>query len=299
MGKVIKWTDEQKEFVIKNANKYYDYQLAELFNERFGTHHPTNTICSFRQRLGVKKEKYVFDGRVNKSTKLFYSTPEQVKWMRDNVHKFKTINEITKEFNNTFNLDLPEYTVKYTYIKLGLKLNSGKHYYTKEENNWIKENFKFFKNEELSKLFEEKFGKKLSARQLKDKKGNMRLSYLKANNIKSHNELPIGAITKVTDKVVIKWKNEGKPNDWKPVGRYFYEKYYGSVPKGYCVYHLDGNQMNYSKENLILISKQEGGQIFRMCQNEHCNFFGQGKVTEAIVEVVRTENLIKEINENE
>lgn len=195
---------------------------------------------------------------------------------------------------------MPKHTIEYIYVKLGLKINNNKIYYTKEENEWIKENFKYYKTNELCKLFEKKFGKKIKSKQLRDKKSRMKLSYLKENNKNAYHEVPVGTITKKsTGKVVVKWKNEGKSSDWKPVGRYFYEKYYGSVPKGYCVYHLDGNQMNYAKENLILVSKQESGQIFKMCKNEHYNFFGQGKVTEAIVEVVRTENLIKEINENE
>lgn len=71
MGKAINWTDEQKEFIINNANKYSDYQLTELFYEKFGVYHPVNTIHSLRQRLGIKKGKNIFCNKHKKIRNIF------------------------------------------------------------------------------------------------------------------------------------------------------------------------------------------------------------------------------------
>ena len=34
-----------------------------------------------------------------------------------------------------------------------------------------------------------------------------------------------------------------------------YEKYYGEIPKGYWIYHLDGNVSNNSIDNLIALER--------------------------------------------
>lgn len=84
MGKPINWTEEQKEWMRNYGTKYYDYYLAELFNKKFNTSYPFNTIVSFRQRLGIKKPKYKHDGRINKSVKIHYPTEEERQWLREN-----------------------------------------------------------------------------------------------------------------------------------------------------------------------------------------------------------------------
>ena len=56
--------------------------------------------------------------------------------------------------------------------------------------------------------------------------------------------------------VYIKVKNEACKNDnYMSEARYVYEKYYGQIPKGYWIYHLDGNVSNNSIDNLIALER--------------------------------------------
>ena len=105
MSKKINWTDEQKKWIEENGTKYYDYELAELFNKKFNTCHPIRTISSFRQRLNVIKQKYKHDGRVNKSEKIHYATQEERRNQLENgvvsLHQlWNTRNEGGNELQN-------------------------------------------------------------------------------------------------------------------------------------------------------------------------------------------------------
>lgn len=56
------------------------------------------------------------------------------------------------------------------------------------------------------------------------------------------------------DYVMIKIKN---PNKWIPYHIYIYEKENGKLPPNSVIVFLDGNNRNFNKENLFLITKQE------------------------------------------
>ena len=54
-----KWTDEEKTFIILNAEKYKLNDLTRLFNERF-LHNKTNNAVQIQVNLLGKKKNYVF-----------------------------------------------------------------------------------------------------------------------------------------------------------------------------------------------------------------------------------------------
>lgn len=43
----------------------------------------------------------------------------------------------------------------------------------------------------------------------------------------------------------------------EPLSRYVYKLHYGSIPKGYVIYHIDGNKLNNNINNLIAITRRE------------------------------------------
>lgn len=292
----INWTEDQKQWMRENYLKFYDSKLTELFNKKFNTSHPMPTIRGFRQRLKLNKPKYKHDGRIIKSNKVHYSTEEERQWLRDNRIKGIYFNYLTQKFNKHFNLNLNERQIKHICYsdKKGKKIFV--HRWTKEEENWLKEHYKNFNSSQLAKLFAEKFGIIIKAHAFKDKMQKLGLSYLKANNLDVYNKKPIGTIVYRKDannrkRYLVKVDNKGT---WEEAGRYFYKKYYGKIPKGHYIYFLDGNNTNFAKENLIALSKSIIGTLRARCVNDELNYFGQGILTEAMIEIIKTEKLINE-----
>jgi hypothetical protein len=60
------------------------------------------------------------------------------------------------------------------------------------------------------------------------------------------------------------WVKIADPNKWKQKHIIVYEKFNGKVPKGKIVTFLDGDAMNFDKDNLVLISMQENGLLNQM-----------------------------------
>ena len=45
------------------------------------------------------------------------------------------------------------------------------------------------------------------------------------------------------------------PNKGKLLHRLIYEEVFGSIPKGFCIHHKDGDKTNNNPDNLMLLSK--------------------------------------------
>lgn len=298
MSKKINWTEEQKKWIKENGTKYYDYELTEIFNEKFNTCHPIRTITSVRQRLNVIKPKYKHDGRINKSQKIHYATEEEREWLRENRTKEINSGEITNLFNKHFNLNLSQRQVRNIYLsdKKGKKLFC--HQWKDEEINFIKENYIKYPCLKLAKIMQEKFDSKISRKSLSTLLHKLGLSYLKANDLKVYNKSKIGDIRVRKDsfdrkRYMIKIQDTGNcQKDWEECGRYFFKKYYGEIPKNHYIYFLDGDTSNFAKENLIAISKNDIGKIRAMCVNSGIDYFNQGIYTQAMIEIIKTERLI-------
>ena len=71
----------------------------------------------------------------------------------------------------------------------------------------------------------------------------------------THNKAKIGKET-ITKEGYVRVK-VGYPNIWKPKHRIVWEKEKGEIPKGMYVLFLDRNKLNFSIENLALVTKSE------------------------------------------
>lgn len=168
--------------------------------------------------------------------------------------------------------------------------------FTKEEVDFILDNYKGRYNNELTESLNDKFNKSYTVEQIKNFKGNHRLNseletcfqkgriphnkgkkkeeYMSPENVKKTNEnwkrnrllgcIPHekGTIRKNKNGYLyIKVTNEDGNHKWEGLPRYVYEKHHGPIPKGHKVIHLDGNKANNDIENLMLVSSGELAQI--------------------------------------
>jgi HNH endonuclease len=152
-------------------------------------------------------------------------TDEQIEFLRENVkgHSYKEIQEM---FNKQFNLNL-----KITQIGSSIKrynLSNGV-------------NSKFQKGNKPLHSWQK--GQQISV-ETQFKKGNIPVNYK-----------PVGSERVNADGYVyIKIKD---PRTWKPKHNVLWEQHHGPIPKNHCVIFADGDRLNVTIENLILITRSQ------------------------------------------
>lgn len=96
-------------------------------------------------------------------------------------------------------------------------------------------------------------GKKISP----EHKAKLSGTFIKGNS--PHNELPIGSIRNINKYIEIKYAN----HKWMSLARYNWEQVHGAVPKGMCVFKLDGDAYNNDISNLCLVTRKDLAQLNR------------------------------------
>lgn len=119
------------------------------------------------------------------------------------------------------------------------------------------------------------------------KKGQRAINHEEVGTVKFRHH------NKSTSYFWIKTQDTGQPRyDWEPCQRYFYKKYHGEIPKGYKVVFLDGDQSNFSKENLMLATNEEFGHARKYFKEKDI------EQSRAGVLISRIELAIKELEKN-
>lgn len=161
-------------------------------------------------------------------------TSEHLGFIRDNVAG-RSFAELTDLFNKQFGTDYPVSTVTSTAFRYGYR--NGR-------------DAKFNKGWEPTQF------KKGHVPHNKGKKG-VRVS--PATEFKKgympQTWKPVGTETVRSDGYT--WVKVAEPNKWREKHLIIWEAENGPVPKGYVVIFADGNRLNITLENLLLISRKE------------------------------------------
>lgn len=200
--------------------------------------------------------------------------------------------EIVAMFNEKFGTSITEGQIKSYKGNHKLKSNVPKRrmkedegLFSKEQQEFIKNNVEGINNQLLADLINEKFDMSITRQQMKTWKNNHGLSSgLKGSEgisppnkgtkgkygvggnktsfkkgQKAHNYLPIG--TERIDRdgyVLIKVSDEGSWNKrWRHKHKVVWEKENGPIPRGYVLVFLDRNKQNIKLDNLQLVSQAE------------------------------------------
>jgi len=149
--------------------------------------------------------------------------------------------------------------------------------YTPEEILFVKKNIRGRSYIEMTKLFNKRFGLRISLKQLEtltykhrilNGVGKWRPGHVPANKGKTHpsrqgNYKPVGSERIDCGYIVVKVssrKYAGNRN-WKRKHEAIWEKANGKVPKGHVVIFADGNNRNFDLDNLLPVSR---GELFVM-----------------------------------
>lgn len=154
-------------------------------------------------------------------------TDEMISFLRTNTPG-KSYKEITKLFNDTFNLKKTPTQLSSLLKRHGIKNGISK--------TFIKGHIPYNKGKKF-----DAGGRSVETR---FKKGNIPTNYR-----------PIGS--ERIDKQGYTFIKIADPNIWKAKHIIIYENEYGPIPKGHVVIFADGDKTNIKLDNLILISKRE------------------------------------------
>lgn len=155
------------------------------------------------------------------------------------------------------------------------------HIYTKEQEQFLKENIVNTPHKELAAMFNSEFGTNFNSDRIKAKTlrlglkngldgrfqkgreshnkgkrfpGQINSGCFKKGN-KPHNTLAVGTELIKDDGYL--WRKISQPNEWKQVHRLLWEEVNGPQPKGTKLIFVDGDRTNIVLDNLELVSDSE------------------------------------------
>lgn len=188
-------------------------------------------------------------------------TPEEEKWLLDNVadHKY---DELTVLFNEHFGLNQTKRMISLKLFGLGYRRFKTVRF-TKEEDEWLRENYPSLGRKETTILFNKKFNKNKNKDDIHAHcTGVLGIKVTeethRKNLVKYHTgRKKLGSEHYDKDKNImfVKAYEDRKRRNFIPRAQYVYMKHNGlkEIPKGYSIIHLDGDTMNDDIENLAMI----------------------------------------------
>lgn len=168
-------------------------------------------------------------------------------------------------------------SVQHRAIRLGVKRRvTERTEFTPEEDNWLKEVMPNHLYRDVCKMFEQKFGKKLTKKQLDGHNYNV----LKVSNSNKGNKKfradkfePIGyEVQYPNGYTYVKVSDTGNQKaDYKSKQYVEYEKHYGPVPENCIVIFLDGDKNNFDADNLYALDKRLSCVLNKRGLRTDCN----------------------------
>jgi len=264
-----RFTQEQAEFIINNYKNLEQKALLSQFNLHFKTALNLKQIKNKIRQLKISKR--------NIQENYGKYTEEMVEWLKEN-HNKTTLEELTKNFNAKFNTAFTKSALWHKkYRVLGAQIDRTRKYiprtaWTEEMEDFLKENYDFYKYKKLSNLINKKFKVKTTVSSIEHKVHRLGLKKspngIRASfNVREHSKFwfqpgqtpalkkPIGY--ERVNKTGYTWVKVREPDTFKAKHRFIWEKHHGKIPANHCLIFLDGNKQNITLDNLALVSRGE------------------------------------------
>lgn len=182
--------------------------------------------------------------------------------------------------------------------------------YTKPQIKFIHEHYKGISSMELADMFNKEFGTDRAPESINAFKGHHGLksgwnNHFKKGNIPWNNGTKGQGVSK-KNKGSFKPKSIGSirthkrtgykwiktADGWTPYMQYMYEKYHGvKIGDDEAIRLLDGDKNNYSKENLIKITKREAAFV-----NKNSYLFDNAEMNQAGINIAKVKLKLKDLN---
>ena len=262
MSNKYDYPDEVYEFIKDNFSEY-GLTLLPILNEKFGINMSKKNLsyCAY-SKLGLKSH----------FVKEYSFTKEEEDWLVNNAYNYKQLNDVTEDFNAVFpRIKRSKTSIAQKLQRLSIRLQK----IDCNEVDWLRKNAPYFSLSELVEMHNEVFEKKRTYQSLQSmaSRNNIKILSDKDSSFdhwhkNSKLTRDVGSIHHSAGREFVKVTlNDSskrlKKNDiWILRSRYEYERQYGIKPKkDEVVIHLDGDNTNYSKENLYLAPNYINGYI--------------------------------------
>jgi hypothetical protein len=217
-------------------------------------------------------------------------SPKEIKWLEKHIAG-RGFAELTELFNRRFGLAQSKSAIRFAASSRGMSHGLRlPHRYTPAQIRFLKKTVPGRSFEEAAKLFNKRFGLRLSRSRITAAARNRGITNGRDGRFRpgqvSHNKGKKGACAPGSEKG---WFRPGQmPHNWRPAGteivdengyvkvktrnpktwkfkhRLVWEKAYGRIPRGRMVIFADGNRQNFALDNLVLVSKSEHAVMNRL-----------------------------------
>lgn len=267
---IYRYPPEVHELVKEWAPKMRDQELAAKCNAELGTEFTASKMKSFRGNHGYRNDMRQLD----KTEYWKYQTkwPKGMyEFIRDNSWGVSS-KEMAEMVNEKFGTDFSPTQMKSFRQRHGIK--SG-------VTGWFqKGNAPGTKGKTLEEICKHDPEKLARARATQFKKGQ-----------KPPNEFPVGTIRVATDGYKIRKKQmEGTQWErWEFLHRAIWEEHNGPIPEGMMVSFRDGDKLNCSIDNLMLVTKAENVALTKLRLRSE-----DPDLTEAGLNLIRLKKAVKD-----
>ena len=237
------FTEEQNEWLAKNCLNYDNYRdFCNVFNEKFNANKKRDSFMVYCLRKNFLVED------------TSYWSEEQEDFIRENYELY-TANKLTELLNEKFGIQKNLCVVKHKITKLNCC--SKVRYYTEEEKEWILNNLSNYKTfDGLYNAFNEKFNLNISEHKFRNLIYTRMKLTLAEEGYKRSDYHEIGTEKTYDGVVYIKVRDDLRHKaNYQIKSRYMYEQYHNvKLDKEQFVVFLDGDNTNFDKDNLFLVS---------------------------------------------
>lgn len=274
--KRFRFTQEQADFICNNYKKMELNDLIKAFNENFNLDVVTYQIKNKIRQLNITKR--------NIKENYGKYTDEMISWLVKNFETVK-LDTLVENFNKRFKTDFTRSAIWHKIDRImSTKYDRTRNYvprltWTKDLENFVKENYDNYAYKDLSELMNKKFNIKTTPSSIEHKVYRLGLKKTKQGIKKSYNhkafskfqyqkghipysKKPIGYERVTPDGYI--WIKVANPDIFKAKHRDIWEKANGKIPESHCLIFLDGNKQNCRLENLHLVSRGELGVLNKM-----------------------------------
>ena len=234
-----RYTEEQIQYIRDIADGRYNYDIAKLFNEKFGTDVSESQMKSLKSNYKIRSNVKI--KRRTPHEKLF--TDEQFQLIKENAEGISN-QELVDRVNQRFNLSITGKQMSAWRKNWGIvsgvdtRFQKGKAPFNKG-----KKQSEFMSQEQIERTKATRF-----------QKGQVPKNYK-----------PVGTETLSSDGYIrIKVQDHGEWHQrWHLKHKILFEKEYGPVPEDMVLTFLDGDPSNVTLDNLIFITRAEHIEMTR------------------------------------
>lgn len=266
-------------WLTDNINNYSYINLTKEFNNLFNKNINWEQCRNLCLKLGIKKTK-------SYSIRNEY-TQDEIKWLKENYK----IPNLESEFNKKFNSNRKYKALVCKIERMGLK--RVEYEYDEAQKQFIQEYWdKIDYADDFVSAFNNKFNRSVNYNYLREKAYNLGLKRTRRNpqlKYKNGDERVRSGVVLVRVSEEYRGGRQADRKGWVRKSRYVYEQYHNvKLGDDEHIIFLDGNDKNFAIENLRAINLTDKAKLLNY------GWYGKGIITEAGIEVIKTERQIKE-----